>query len=74
MFALGVFCQDALGMDSCVYMYLDQQRCCAAGVLFRAYPEPWQVLCRRGDKLQLVHTQDTMPELKHVALNILPQA
>lgn len=44
------------------------------GVLFRVYPEPWQVLSRRGDKLQLVHTQDTMPVLKDVALNILAKA
>ncbi|KAL3135495.1 hypothetical protein ABBQ38_005975 [Trebouxia sp. C0009 RCD-2024] len=41
------------------------------GVLFRAYPDPWQVLSRRGDSLTLVHTQDTMPILKDVALNIL---
>ena len=47
---------------------------CGAGVLFRAYPEPWQVLSRRADSLQLVHTQDTMPALKDVALNILSGA
>lgn len=43
------------------------------GVLFRAYPDPWQVLRRHGDRLELVHTQDTMPGLKDVALNILPR-
>ena len=48
--------------------------CLSAGVLFRAYPDPWQVLRRQRDRLQLVHTQDTMPVLKHVALNILSQA
>ena len=44
-----------------------------AGVLFRAYPDPWQVLRRYNDRLELVHTQDTMPELKEVALKILPK-
>lgn len=44
------------------------------GVLFRAYPDPWQVLRRYNDRLELVHTQDTMPELKEVALKILPKA
>ncbi|DBB02056.1 hypothetical protein WJX77_010807 [Trebouxia sp. C0004] len=42
------------------------------GVLFRAYPDPWQVLRRHGNKLELIHTQETMPVLKDVALKILP--
>ena len=47
-----------------------------AGVLFRAYPGPWQVL--RGSpldpqNLHVIHTQDTMPTLKEVALDILPR-
>ena len=51
-----------------------------AGVLFRMYPGPFQVY-RRGsdptsglDMLQLIHTQDSMPTLREVALNILPSA
>lgn len=40
------------------------------GKLFRAYPGPWQVF-RAG---VCIHRQDTMPSLKDVALNILPQA
>ena len=47
-----------------------------AGVLFRAYPGPWQVL--RGSplepqSLQVIHTQESMPTLKEVALEILPR-
>ena len=41
-------------------------------------PHAWhfisQVLKRTRDGLQTVHTQDTMPSLKEVALNILPNA
>jgi len=47
------------------------------GVLFRAYPGPWQVLTRRGrdgEELTVVHTQTTMPTLKQVASDILPRA
>uniref|UniRef100_A0A7S0MRW1 DUF1995 domain-containing protein n=1 Tax=Pyramimonas obovata TaxID=1411642 RepID=A0A7S0MRW1_9CHLO len=46
------------------------------GILFRAYPGPWQVLKRTnedGDTV-CIHTQDTMPTLKEVALEILPRA
>jgi hypothetical protein len=47
-----------------------------AGTLFRAYPGPWQVL--RGTPLdpssfRVIHTQDDMPTLKQVALDILPR-
>jgi hypothetical protein len=47
-----------------------------AGTLFRAYPGPWQVL--RGTPLdpssfRVIHTQDEMPTLKQVALDILPR-
>eukprot|EP00887_Chlorella_sp_A99_P002073 scaffold21.g2073.t1 len=47
------------------------------GTLFRAYPGPWQVF-RRGlssaDGTALVHSQETMPSLKEVALEILPKS
>ncbi len=51
--------------------------CAAAGVLFRAYPGPWQVLVRDRrypDQTRVVHTQDTPPTLREVALDILPNA
>lgn len=42
------------------------------GKLFRVYPGPWQVLQGNSvDGLQCIHTQETMPTLKEVALNIL---
>ena len=47
--------------------------CMHAGALFRAYPGPWQVLRRDREGLRVVHTQDTMPSLKEVALEILPR-
>jgi len=34
----------------------------------------FQVMKRSRDGLQTVHTQETMPSLKHVALDILPNA
>jgi Domain of unknown function (DUF1995) len=48
---------------------------CNTGSLFRCYPGPYQVLRRYGDAdLRLVHSQDTMPTLKQVAIEILPNA
>ncbi len=45
-----------------------------AGALFRCYPGPWQVLRRpRGGDMVVVHTQETRPSLKEVALEILPR-
>lgn len=44
-----------------------------AGALFRVYPEPWQVLRRDRGGLRVVHTQEEMPSLKEVALDILPR-
>jgi len=42
-------------------------------VLFRVYPEPWQVLRRRrGGDLELVATFDKFESVKAVALEILP--
>jgi len=43
------------------------------GILFRCYPGPWQVLRRTDDDggTQVVHTQDNLPTLKQVALDIL---
>eukprot|EP00850_Spirogloea_muscicola_P007841 SM000040S14853 [mRNA] locus=s40:733852:735758:+ [translate_table: standard] len=54
--------------------YLHNFKGSRGGKLFRAYPGPWQVLreARRG--LDLVHSQDDMPSLKQVALEILPAA
>ena len=47
----------------------------AAGILFRAYPGPWQVLLRLQDGgTKVVHVQDERPTLKSVALDILPNA
>ncbi|KAK9841778.1 hypothetical protein WJX81_002326 [Elliptochloris bilobata] len=56
--------------------YIHNFKGSGGGVLFRAYPGPWQVL--RGTpldpgSLQVIHTQDTMPTLKQVALEILPR-
>ena len=46
-----------------------------AGVLFRCYPGPWQVMRRHAeDDLRVVHTQESMPTLKQVAIEILPNA
>jgi hypothetical protein len=47
-----------------------------AATLFRAYPGPWQVLLRDpfdNSKIRVAHTQETMPSLKEVALDILPR-
>eukprot|EP00890_Picochlorum_soloecismus_P004014 jgi/Picsp_1/4613/NSC_01983-R1_af385707_1 at5g48790 k24g6_12 len=45
------------------------------GILFRAYPGPWQVLLRLQDGgTKVVHVQDDRPTLKSVALDILPNA
>eukprot|EP00891_Asterochloris_glomerata_P008847 jgi/Astpho2/8847/Aster-05482 len=45
------------------------------GALFRAYPGPWQVY-RRLPNMEMVRvqSQDSMPTLKQVALEILPMA
>jgi|APGre2960657444_1045066.scaffolds.fasta_scaffold01950_3 hypothetical protein len=44
-------------------------------VLFRAYPGPFQVLLNVGEGgFVCVHSQDTFPGLKTVALDILPKA
>lgn len=47
----------------------------AGGALFRAYPGPWQVY-RRLPNMEMVRvqSQDSMPTLKQVALEILPMA
>ncbi|KAL3691118.1 hypothetical protein R1sor_004769 [Riccia sorocarpa] len=44
----------------------------SGGVLFRAYPGPWQVLRRVDYGFVCLHEQSSMPSLKEVALNILP--
>ena len=45
------------------------------GVLFRAYPGPWQVFLRLQDgETLLVHEQDTRPSLREVSLDIIPNA
>ena len=48
-------------------------KCSAGGALFRAYPGPWQVY-RRLPNMEMirVQTQEKMPTLKQVALEILP--
>ncbi|EFJ06896.1 hypothetical protein SELMODRAFT_134592 [Selaginella moellendorffii] len=43
-----------------------------AGTLFRAYPGPWQVLRSVEGEMVCIHSQETMPSLKTVALEILP--
>eukprot|EP01026_Neomeris_dumetosa_P081856 TRINITY_DN92749_c0_g1_i4.p2 TRINITY_DN92749_c0_g1~~TRINITY_DN92749_c0_g1_i4.p2 ORF type:complete len:293 (+),score=47.79 TRINITY_DN92749_c0_g1_i4:3-881(+) len=45
------------------------------GTLFRAYPGPWKVYRRNNfdfEDTKVVHSQDDMPTLKSVALDILP--
>jgi hypothetical protein len=52
-------------------------RACPAGVLFRAYPGPWQVLLRNPrdpEDTRCVWTSAERPSLKQVALGILPNA
>lgn len=44
------------------------------GTLFRAYPGPWQVLRKGKDGHICILERETMPSLKEVALDILPQA
>lgn len=45
-----------------------------SGVLFRAYPGPWQVgRVDRDHQVRVVHSQDERPSLREVALNILPR-
>lgn len=56
-------------------LYIHNFKGSRGGALFRCYPGPWQVLRRYSeDDLRLVHTQDTMPTLKQVAVEILPNA
>ncbi len=44
-------------------------------VLFRAYPGPFQVLVNTGEGgFVCVHSQDTFPGLRAVAVDILPKA
>jgi len=55
--------------------YIHNFKGAGGGVLFRAYPGPWQVLLRIGkEDVVLVHTQDDRPSLKDVALDMLPKA
>jgi hypothetical protein len=43
-------------------------------VLFRCYPEPWQVFRRRrDDRLELVCTLDAFESVKSIALDVLPR-
>eukprot|EP00899_Mesostigma_viride_P006087 jgi/Mesvir1/1547/Mv14530-RA.1 len=52
--------------------YIHNFKGTSGGILFRAYPGPWQVLRRDSvGNIVCVHTQETMPSLKEVALNIL---
>ncbi len=45
------------------------------GILFRAYPGPYQVLLRgAGGEFLCVHTCDTFPGLRAVATDIIPAA
>ncbi|KAJ3684680.1 hypothetical protein LUZ61_013844 [Rhynchospora tenuis] len=44
------------------------------GTLFRSYPGPWKVLRKMGSTYVTLHTQEEMPSLKEVALDILPSA
>ena len=54
--------------------YIHNFKGAGGGVLFRAYPEDWQVLCRNSmGATQLVHTQQEMPTLREVQLEILPK-
>lgn len=55
--------------------YIHNFKGAGGGVLFRAYPGPWQVLLRISqDDVVVVHVQDEQPSLKSVALDILPKA
>lgn len=54
--------------------YLHNFKGVNGGSLFRVYPGPWQVLRRyRDGSMRTVHTQDTRPSLRDVALKILPK-
>jgi hypothetical protein len=55
--------------------YIHNFKGAGGGVLFRAYPGPWQVLLRLSqEEVVVVHVQDEQPSLKTVALDILPRA
>jgi Domain of unknown function (DUF1995) len=76
----GERCRGSLGCKHCRNTACESQTVtitwhCPAGVLFRCYPGPWQVMRRYAeDDMRVVHTQDTMPTLKQVAIDILPNA
>ena len=66
--------KDMMPMVTPVY-YIHNFKGAGGGVLFRAYPGPWQVLLRVSqDDVVVVHVQDEQPSLKSVALDILPRA
>eukprot|EP00670_Eutreptiella_braarudii_P004442 CAMPEP_0174297338 /NCGR_PEP_ID=MMETSP0809-20121228/50714_1 /TAXON_ID=73025 ORGANISM="Eutreptiella gymnastica-like, Strain CCMP1594" /NCGR_SAMPLE_ID=MMETSP0809 /ASSEMBLY_ACC=CAM_ASM_000658 /LENGTH=359 /DNA_ID=CAMNT_0015401065 /DNA_START=200 /DNA_END=1279 /DNA_ORIENTATION=- len=55
-------------------LYLHNYKGSKGGVLYRVYPEPWQVFTRRqGQRVNKVYEQETMPTTKEVALEILPK-
>ncbi|OAE26218.1 hypothetical protein AXG93_3457s1450 [Marchantia polymorpha subsp. ruderalis] len=68
---LGSLAKNFLPKFETVY-YIHNFKGQSGGVLFRAYPGPWQVLRRVDFKYICLHEQPTMPTLKEVALNILP--
>lgn len=66
--------RDMIPQVESVY-YIHNFKGSQGGILFRAYPGPWQVLLRLQDGgTKVVHVQDDRPTLKSVALDILPNA
>eukprot|EP00897_Mesotaenium_endlicherianum_P010843 jgi/Mesen1/9788/ME000007S09850 len=66
---LGKLAKNLIPLFETTY-YLHNFKGRSGGKLFRVYPGPWQVL--RGEVC--IHTQEKMPTLKEVALDILPRA
>jgi len=66
--------RDMIPQVESVY-YIHNFKGSQGGILFRAYPGPWQVMLRLQDGgTKVVHVQDDRPTLKSVALEILPNA
>lgn len=54
--------------------YIHNFKGAGAGMLFRCYPGPWQVLVRLQEGSRVVWTSEERPSLRDVALDILPKA
>ena len=58
----------------CSAYYVRNIKGARGGTVFRKYPEPFGVYRRVGDGLVLVETSEEMPDIRRVALEVLPRA